>query len=71
MAAGEARVFINGMPAAVAGDICICAEPGNSIRSGSGTVMIGGKQAARQLDPTVHAPGGMIQKGSDNVFIGG
>ncbi|HEX2535545.1 MAG TPA: PAAR domain-containing protein [Chitinophagaceae bacterium] len=71
MAPGAARVFINSMPAAVAGDTCMCVEPGNTIQSGSSTVLIGGKGAARQMDPTTHAPGGMIQQGSQNVFIGG
>lgn len=69
-AAGTAQVFINKLPAAVVGDLCICPEPGNTIQAGSGTVFIGNKSAARQLDGTTHNPGGMIQTGSPNVYIG-
>ena len=70
MAAGASKVFINSMPAAVEGDTCICAEPGNSIKKGSSTVFFGGKGAARLLDETVHMAGSFITKGSQNVFIG-
>ena len=70
IAGGAARVFINSLAAAVAGDTCICPEPGNSIQLGSGTVFFGSKQAARQMDLTSHAAG-MIQTGSSDVFIGG
>ncbi len=71
-ASGASKVFVNGLPAAVQGDTCLCvAEPGNSIKSGSQSVYFGNKQAARQLDQTTHFVGGTIQSGSANVFIGG
>ena len=70
-AAGLSAVFVNSMPAAVSGDTCVCPEPGNSILKGSSTVFFGNKEAARQFDQTAHAPGGVVQYGSANVFIGG
>jgi|SRR6185503_9146817 len=70
VATGAAKVFINNMPAAVEGDTCTCPEPNNTIKKGSATVFIGGKGAARQLDETSHFAGGVITKGSQNVFIG-
>jgi uncharacterized Zn-binding protein involved in type VI secretion len=71
VAAGAAKVFVNGLAAAVEGDTCTCPEPGNSIKKGSSTVFIGGTAAARELDQTTHMAGGMIQKGSTDVIIGG
>jgi uncharacterized Zn-binding protein involved in type VI secretion len=51
------------------GDLCICADPMlNAIAKGSTRVFIGGKPAARALDPTVH--GGTITTGSPSVLIG-
>lgn len=71
MASGASRVFVNKLPAAVQNDMCICVlEPGNTINQGSATVNFGGQPAARQGDGTSHMPGGMIQQGSPNVFIG-
>ncbi len=57
------------MPAAVMGDNCVCVGPPDSIVKGSGTVMIGGKPAARLGDTTAH--GGAIMAGCPNVMIGG
>jgi uncharacterized Zn-binding protein involved in type VI secretion len=71
MASGASKVFINSIPAAVEGDTCVCPEPGNTIKKGSSTVYFKSKGAARQFDPTSHMVGGMIMKGSANVFIGG
>jgi len=71
-ASGSSKVFINQLPATVMGDTCVCVtEPGNTVKSGSSTVYFGNKQAARQFDQTTHIPGGFIQTGSANVFIGG
>ncbi|WP_439581594.1 PAAR domain-containing protein [Dyadobacter bucti] len=66
---GVASVIIGGMPAAVAGDIVVCAGPPDSIEKGSATVMIGGRPAARQGDLTAH--GGVIVAGNPTVQIGG
>jgi uncharacterized Zn-binding protein involved in type VI secretion len=66
--AGLRTVFINGVLAATAQDMCICPGSPNMISSGSTTVLINGKPAARQTDPTAH--GGQISMGSPNVLIG-
>lgn len=66
---GNPTVLINGIPAAVLGDMCTCVGPPDSIISGSATVMIGGKPAARMGDPTAH--GGSIVVGVPTVMIGG
>jgi uncharacterized Zn-binding protein involved in type VI secretion len=62
-------VIIEGAPAAVEGDMCICTGPPDSIKKGSGTVTICGKPAARLKDPTEH--GGMISTACSKVIIGG
>jgi uncharacterized Zn-binding protein involved in type VI secretion len=66
---GVATVLIGKMPAAVAGDLCICAGPPDSIAGGSKTVLIGGRPAARQTDQTAHL--GSIVGGCPTVQIGG
>jgi uncharacterized Zn-binding protein involved in type VI secretion len=66
---GIATVLIEKMPAAVAGDMCICAGPPDTIIKGSATVLIGGLPAARIGDQTMH--GGSILAGSITVIIGG
>ncbi|MGB5818627.1 MAG: PAAR domain-containing protein [Saonia sp.] len=65
---GVANVLIGGQPAAVVSDSCTCAGPPDSIISGSGSVKIGGKFAARKGDPTSH--GGSITVGFPTVKIG-
>lgn len=62
-------VLIGGLPAAVVGDLCVCAGPPDSIVMGSFTVQIGGRFAARQGDLTAH--GGTILGGFPMVQIGG
>jgi uncharacterized Zn-binding protein involved in type VI secretion len=57
------------MPAAVVGDSLVCVGPPDTIAKGSGTVMIGGKPAARLGDSTAH--GGSIVLGAPTVMIGG
>jgi uncharacterized Zn-binding protein involved in type VI secretion len=61
-------VLIGGMPAAVVGDMCVCAGPPDTIVMGSATVLIGGKPAARMGDSTAH--GGVIILGCPTVIIG-
>lgn len=63
------NVLIGGIPAAVVGDLCMCAGPPDAIVMGSTTVLIGGKPAARMGDLTAH--GGVIVVGAPNVIIGG
>ncbi|MFK7762655.1 MAG: PAAR domain-containing protein [Roseobacter sp.] len=66
---GVPTVLIAKMPAAVVGDNCVCVGPPATIVKGSGTVMIGGKPAARMGDTTSH--GGSIVIGAPTVIIGG
>ena len=68
MPPGEPTVLIEGMPAAVLGNMCTCAGPPDTIAAGSGTVLIGGKPAARLGDSTAH--GGSIILGAFTVLIG-
>ena len=65
---GCTSVLINYIPAARQGDKALCVGPPTSISSGSSTVLIGNKQAARIGDPTTH--GGKIVLGSFSVIIG-
>jgi len=68
---GSVQVTIGGMPAACVGDNCLCAGAGltDPIATGSASVRIGGKFAARQGDLTSH--GGTIQGFCPTVIIGG
>ncbi len=66
---GEPTVLIGGMPAARAGDSCVCSGPPDTIAKGSASVLIGGKPAARMGDTTAH--GGSIVAGLPTVLIGG
>ncbi len=70
-------VFINGQPAATVGceteerDGC-CGINRGTVGAGSSSVFINGKAAARQGDSVnVHNGRGIINSGSENVFIGG
>jgi uncharacterized Zn-binding protein involved in type VI secretion len=66
---GAPTVFVQGLPAAVMGDKCVCVGPPSSIIAGSGTVLVGGKAAARMGDSTAH--GGKIVLGAPTVLVGG
>ncbi|MCW3122811.1 MAG: repeat-containing protein [Flavipsychrobacter sp.] len=66
---GVPTVLIGKLPAAVMGDLCVCAGPEDTIVTGSATVMIGGRAAARMGDVTAH--GGSIVLGCPTVLIGG
>lgn len=66
---GVPSVLIGNIPAAVVGDLCVCAGPPDTIVKGSSTVLIGGKPAARMGDSTAH--GGTIAVGCPTVIIGG
>lgn len=65
---GVPTVLIGSMPAAAAGDSCVCVGPPDRIATGSATVLIGGRPAARTGDATAH--GGRIVAGLDSVEIG-
>ncbi len=65
---GEPTVLIGGLPAACVGDMATCTGPPDTISSGSSTVFIAGKPAARSTDPTAH--GGIIVAGDPTVLIG-
>lgn len=56
-------------PAARVGDMAVCVGPFDLIITGSSTVLIGGKPAARMGDTTAH--GGTIVAGCPTVVIGG
>lgn len=66
---GVPMVLIGGQPAAVVGDLLVCAGPPDSIVKGSATVLIGGRPAARLGDLTAH--GGTVVVGLPTVDIGG
>lgn len=66
---GVPTVLINGMPAAVVGDMAACVGPPDTIAKGSATVMVGNRPVARVGDTTAH--GGVVSTGSHNVVIGG
>ena len=66
---GSTNVLIGSMPAARKGDMLVCIGPPDSIKSGSGSVKINGKPAARMGDDSSH--GGKIVVGNPTVLIGG
>lgn len=67
---GVTTVLIGSKPAATQTTPCACLlGPPNFIKSGSTTVKIGNKAAARAGDPTAH--GGVILLGCPTVLIGG
>jgi uncharacterized Zn-binding protein involved in type VI secretion len=67
---GCPTVLIGGLAAARQDDFVTCATgPPATILLGSQTVLIGGQNAARILDPTSH--GGSIVTGFPTVLIGG
>jgi len=65
---GSPNVLINGKPAALMGDMCVCAGPPDTIIQGEPTVLINGVPVATQGCTTAH--GGMITSGEPTVIIG-
>jgi uncharacterized Zn-binding protein involved in type VI secretion len=63
------NVLIGGLPAAVVTDNCVCVGPTDVIVTGSATVLIAGRLAARIGDTTAH--GGAIVTGDFTVITGG
>ena len=66
---GVPNVLIEGMPASVVGDICICVGPPSAVSMGSTGVLIAGRAAARVADPTAHG-GTILPPGAPTVIIG-
>lgn len=62
------NVLIGNQPAARVDDKALCNGPVDTIATGSATVLIGGKKAARIGDTTKH--GGVIVQGEPTVLIG-
>ena len=69
MIARPVNVLIEGNPAVISGDTCVCLEEPNKVSGGSSSVQINNKPAARMGDATTH--GGTIDQGSTTVIIGG
>lgn len=65
---GVPTVIVEFLPAAVVTDMCVCVGPPDTIVAGSGTVIIGGRPAARMGDRTAH--GGVIVTGAPTVLVG-
>jgi uncharacterized Zn-binding protein involved in type VI secretion len=72
---GVATVLIAGMPAAVVGDLHVCALPptghqptASPFPSGSSTVLVGGRPAVRSTDACVC--GAMAAVGAPTVTVG-
>jgi uncharacterized Zn-binding protein involved in type VI secretion len=66
---GVPNVLIEGMPASVVGDVCICVGPPSAVMQGSTGVLIAGRAAARVGDPTMHG-GTILPPGAPTVWIG-
>jgi hypothetical protein len=62
-------VEVNGLPQGHATDQALCAGPKDFLVTGSGTVTVNSKPAARVTDKSMH--GGSVLVGSVNVLIGG
>ncbi|WP_413495857.1 PAAR domain-containing protein [Morganella psychrotolerans] len=62
-------ILIGGSPAATLGQMCVCTGLPDVIATGSMTVLLNNKPAARLGDSTAH--GGTIISGMPSVLIGG
>lgn len=69
MGPGVATVLVEGIPASVVGDVCICVGPPATVSTGSTGVLIAGRAAARVGDPTAHG-GAIAGPGAATVMIG-
>ncbi|WP_024480863.1 PAAR domain-containing protein [Cellulophaga baltica] len=65
---GTPNILINGKPAALMGDTCVCVGPPDVIAQGAPNVMFNGVPVACIGDMTAH--GGAITVGEPNVIIG-
>jgi uncharacterized Zn-binding protein involved in type VI secretion len=66
---GVPNVLIEGIPASVVGDVCVCVGPPSAVMKGSMGVLIAGRAAARVGDPTMHG-GTILPPGAPTVIIG-
>jgi uncharacterized Zn-binding protein involved in type VI secretion len=66
---GVPNVLIEGIPASVVGDVCVCIGPPSAVMKGSTGVLIAGRAAARVGDPTMHG-GAILPPGAPTVIIG-
>jgi len=69
MGPGVPSVLIEGIPASVVGDVCMCVGPPSAVMKGSMGVLIAGRAAARVGDPTMHG-GTILPPGAPTVIIG-
>lgn len=65
---GAPNVLINGKPAALMGDICVCVGPPDTVAQGEPTVLINGTPVVTQGCLTAH--GGTITAGEPTVMVG-
>lgn len=65
---GTPNILVNNKPAAVMGDMCVCAGPPDVIAQGATNVFFNGVPVACMGDMTAH--GGVITVGEPNVIIG-
>ncbi|WP_320018269.1 PAAR domain-containing protein [Labilibaculum manganireducens] len=64
---GSPNVLINGKPAALMGDMCVCVGPPDVVAQGNPSVLINGVPVVCQGDMTAH--GGIIMSGEANILI--
>ena len=64
---GAPNVLINGKPAALMGDMCVCVGPPDVVAQGNPSVLINGVPVVCQGDMTAH--GGVIMSGEPNILI--
>lgn len=65
---GVPTVLIDGQPAAVVGDMCVCCGPPDAILQGAAGVLIDGKPLALMGSMTAHA--GQVTQGIPTVTVG-
>ncbi|MRT94765.1 PAAR domain-containing protein [Ancylomarina sp. 16SWW S1-10-2] len=64
---GAPNVLINGKPAALMGDMCVCIGPPDVVAQGNPAVLINGVPVVCQGDLTAH--GGVVMSGEANILI--
>ncbi|PKQ62884.1 hypothetical protein BZG02_11870 [Labilibaculum filiforme] len=64
---GAPNVLINGKPAALMGDMCVCVGPPDVVAQGNPAVLINGVPVVCQGDLTAH--GGVVMSGEANILI--
>ncbi|BAX78763.1 PAAR domain-containing protein [Labilibaculum antarcticum] len=64
---GAPNVLINGKPAALMGDMCVCVGPPDVVAQGNPSVLISGVPVVCQGDMTAH--GGIVMSGEPNILI--